>query len=110
MKHKPPPKAHGPPIEAFSIYDDLPTPGRDDYLIDSDCWAEAYLQKDPTPGKAVSYARIGQKLQPQRKKSPLTTKSAFDSWILIVCAQCPFPYAGLKLKPILNHESSICPH
>jgi hypothetical protein len=43
MKRKPPPKAHGPPIEAFIIYDDLPTPGMDDYLIDSDCWAEAYL-------------------------------------------------------------------
>jgi hypothetical protein len=30
MKRKPPPKAHGPPIEAFIIYDDLPTPGMDD--------------------------------------------------------------------------------
>jgi hypothetical protein len=43
VKRKPPPKAHGPPIEAFIIYDDSPTPGLDDYLIDPEYPAEAYL-------------------------------------------------------------------
>ena len=30
VKRKPPPKAHGPPIEGFIIYDDSPIPGVDD--------------------------------------------------------------------------------
>jgi hypothetical protein len=31
VKRKPPPKAHGLPIEAFIIYDDSPIPCVDDY-------------------------------------------------------------------------------
>jgi hypothetical protein len=43
VKRKPPPRANDPPIEAFIIYDDSPTPGLDDYLIDPEYPAEAYL-------------------------------------------------------------------
>jgi hypothetical protein len=43
VKRKPPPKAHGQPTEAVIIYDDSPTPGADDYLIDPVCPLETYL-------------------------------------------------------------------
>jgi hypothetical protein len=34
VKREPPPKAHDPPTEAVIIYDDSPTPGANDYLVD----------------------------------------------------------------------------
>ena len=36
VKRKLPPCAHGPPAEAFIIYDESSAPGVDDYLIDAD--------------------------------------------------------------------------
>jgi hypothetical protein len=36
VKRKPPPRANGPPLEAFIIYDESPSPSADDYIIDSD--------------------------------------------------------------------------
>jgi len=43
LKRKPPPCVNSPPIEAFILYDDSPTPGVDDYLIDVDYPIETYL-------------------------------------------------------------------
>ncbi len=43
VKRKPTPRANAPPIEAFIIYSDSPTPGMDDYLTDPDYPLEAYL-------------------------------------------------------------------
>jgi len=43
VKHKPPPRANGPPTEAFTIYDDSSSPGADDYLMDADYPIETYL-------------------------------------------------------------------
>ncbi len=36
VKRKPPPRANGPPSEAFIIYDQSSSPGADDYIIDAD--------------------------------------------------------------------------
>jgi hypothetical protein len=36
-------KANGPPTETFITYDDSPSPGADDYLIDADYPIETYL-------------------------------------------------------------------
>ncbi len=36
VKRKPPPCANSPPPETFIIYDELSSPGADDYLIDAD--------------------------------------------------------------------------
>jgi hypothetical protein len=43
VKRKVPPKAHGPPIEAFILDDNSPIPCVEDYLIDAECPVEAYL-------------------------------------------------------------------
>jgi hypothetical protein len=43
VKRKVPPKAHGPPIEAFILDDSRPIPCVEDYLIDPDYPVEAYL-------------------------------------------------------------------
>ena len=36
VRRKPPARAHGPPTEAFIIYDESSAPSADDYLIDAD--------------------------------------------------------------------------
>jgi hypothetical protein len=36
IKRKPPPRSHGPPAEAFIIYDESASPCADDYIIDAD--------------------------------------------------------------------------
>ena len=36
VRRKPPARAHGPPPENFIIYDELSSPGADDYIIDAD--------------------------------------------------------------------------
>jgi hypothetical protein len=36
VRRKPPARAHGPPPETFIIYDELSSPGADDYIIDAD--------------------------------------------------------------------------
>ncbi len=36
VRRKPPGRAHGPPPEIFIIYDELLSPGADDYIIDAD--------------------------------------------------------------------------
>ncbi len=43
VKHKPPPRANGPPNETFIIYDESSSPGADDYLIDENYPIETYL-------------------------------------------------------------------
>jgi len=43
VKRKPPARANGPPTETFITYDDSPSPGADDYLIDSDYPTETYF-------------------------------------------------------------------
>jgi hypothetical protein len=43
VKRKVPPKAHGPPIEAFILDDSSPIPCVEDYLIDTVYPVEAYL-------------------------------------------------------------------
>jgi hypothetical protein len=42
-----------------------------------------------------------------RIKSPLTTKSVFDSLILIISAHCTFPYVGLQPNPVYNSLFSL---
>jgi len=49
--HRPPvdrdhvhrPRSHGPPAEAFIIYDESASPCADDYIIDADYPIETYL-------------------------------------------------------------------
>ncbi len=36
VRRKPPARAHGPPPETFIIYDELSSPGANDYIIDAD--------------------------------------------------------------------------
>jgi hypothetical protein len=43
VKRKPPARAHGPPTEAFIIYDEFSSPSADDYIIDVDYPIETYL-------------------------------------------------------------------
>lgn len=43
VKRKSPPKTHGLPIEAVTIYEDCPALDTHDYLNDVDYPAEAYL-------------------------------------------------------------------
>jgi hypothetical protein len=43
VKRKPPPRANGPPSEAFIIYDESSSPSADDYLNDADYPIETYL-------------------------------------------------------------------
>ena len=43
IKRKPPPLANAPPIDVFPAYDQPPAPTADDYLIDPDYPAEAYI-------------------------------------------------------------------
>jgi len=43
VKRKPPARANAPPTETFITYDDSPSPGADDYLIDADYPIEIYL-------------------------------------------------------------------
>ncbi len=42
VRRKPPARAHGPPTEAFIIYDESSPPGADDYIIDADYPIEMY--------------------------------------------------------------------
>jgi len=42
VRRKPPARAHGPPTEAFIIYDESSSPGADDYIIDADYPIEMY--------------------------------------------------------------------
>jgi len=42
IKRKPPPLSHGPPAEAFIIYDESASPCADDYIIDADYPIETY--------------------------------------------------------------------
>jgi len=42
-KRKPPPRANGPPTEAFIFYDESSLPSADDYLIDADYPIETYI-------------------------------------------------------------------
>jgi hypothetical protein len=104
---KQPPRANGLPTESFIIYDESSSYRGDDYLIHSDYPIETYLLKNATAGKPVSYARIGLKLQHQRKKSPLTNKSVFDNRIPIISAHCKLPYVGLQPKPVHNSLFSL---
>ena len=43
VRRKPPARAHGPPTEAFIIYDQSSSPRADDYIIDADYPIESYL-------------------------------------------------------------------
>ena len=43
VKRKPPPRANGPPAEAFIIYDESSSPSADDYLIDANYPIETYF-------------------------------------------------------------------
>ena len=43
VKRKPPPRANGPPAEAFIIYDESSSPSADDYLIDANYPLETYF-------------------------------------------------------------------
>ncbi len=43
VRHKSPARAHGPPTEAFIIYDEFSSPGADDYIIDADYPIETNL-------------------------------------------------------------------
>jgi len=60
------------------------------------------FKKNPTVGKAVSCAQIGQKHNHQRIKSPLTNKSVFDNRIPVVSDQYTFPKVGLQPNPANN--------
>ncbi len=74
VKHKPPARAHGPPTEAFIIYDECSSPSADDppslLMLRRDKLpnpAESGVirlkptSKKTAPGKAVSYAQSGLK-------------------------------------------------
>ncbi len=50
----------------------------------------------------VRSPEISQKCHHPRIKSPLTTKSVFDNWILTISAHCIFPYVGLQPNPEYN--------
>jgi len=43
VKRKPFPRLHAPSIDGFSLYDEPPAPGADEYLTDPDYPAEAYF-------------------------------------------------------------------
>ncbi len=43
VRRKPPARAHGPPTEAFIIYDESSSPSAEDYMIDADYPIETYL-------------------------------------------------------------------
>ncbi len=43
IKRKPMPVANAPPSDVFPVYDDLPGPIADDYIIDPDYPDEAYF-------------------------------------------------------------------
>lgn len=63
VKRKPPPRANGPPIESFIIYDESSSPGADGYIIDADYLIETYIKKNPVAAALVNYTQIGLNFQ-----------------------------------------------
>ncbi|MFH1878092.1 MAG: hypothetical protein ABH883_04735 [Candidatus Omnitrophota bacterium] len=43
VKRKPRPRANAPPIDVFPVYNERPGPSADDYIVDPEYPAEAYL-------------------------------------------------------------------
>ena len=70
VRRKPPARAHGPPPETFIIYDELSSPGADDYIIDAD---RSTLSFDPEAldGRLSTGYPIGN--LPLKKSSPSHT-------------------------------------
>jgi hypothetical protein len=91
---KAPARAHGPPTEAFIIFDESLSPRADDYVIDADYPIETYMKKNLVPGTPVNYTQICLNFQFHRKKLLLTTRPALVIQLAIVCVNVRFNMLG----------------